>query len=56
MLEEIFNTCEEKMNSSIEHMQKEFKTLRTGKLLQMYLTMLKLTIMELQHHLIKLVQ
>ncbi|MEA1956197.1 MAG: ribosome recycling factor [Campylobacterota bacterium] len=31
MLEEIFSECEDKMNSSIEHMQKEFKTLRTGK-------------------------
>ncbi|MFT7859774.1 MAG: ribosome recycling factor [Sulfurimonas sp.] len=31
MVNEIFNTCEEKMKSSIEHMLKEFKTLRTGK-------------------------
>ncbi|MCF6331615.1 MAG: ribosome recycling factor [Sulfurimonas sp.] len=31
MLNEIYNECEEKMTSSIEHMQREFKTLRTGK-------------------------
>lgn len=31
MVNEIFNTCEEKMKASIEHMLKEFKTLRTGK-------------------------
>ena len=31
MLEKIFNECEEKMQSSVEHMQREFKTLRTGK-------------------------
>ena len=31
MLEEIYSTCEEKMSSSIEHMQRDFKTLRTGK-------------------------
>lgn len=31
MLNEIYNECEEKMKSSIEHMQREFKTLRTGK-------------------------
>ena len=31
MLEEIYSSCETKMNSSIEHMQREFKTLRTGK-------------------------
>jgi len=31
MLNEIYNECEKKMQSSIEHMQKEFKTLRTGK-------------------------
>ncbi|SFV69120.1 Ribosome recycling factor [hydrothermal vent metagenome] len=31
MLEEIFNECETKMQGSIEHMQREFKTLRTGK-------------------------
>ena len=31
MLEEIYSGCETKMNSSIEHMQREFKTLRTGK-------------------------
>jgi len=31
MLNEIFNECETKMNSSIEHMQRDFKTLRTGK-------------------------
>ncbi len=31
MLNDIYNTCETKMKSSIEHMQREFKTLRTGK-------------------------
>jgi ribosome recycling factor len=31
MLNEIFNECETKMQKSIEHMQREFKTLRTGK-------------------------
>ena len=31
MLNDIYDTCETKMKSSIEHMQKEFKTLRTGK-------------------------
>ncbi len=31
MLNEIYSECETKMLSSIEHMQREFKTLRTGK-------------------------
>lgn len=31
MLNEIYDTCESKMKSSIEHMQRDFKTLRTGK-------------------------
>lgn len=31
MLNEIFNACETKMESSIEHMLRDFKTLRTGK-------------------------
>ncbi|QOY52085.1 ribosome recycling factor [Candidatus Sulfurimonas baltica] len=31
MLKEIFDKCEAKMKSSIEHMQRDFKTLRTGK-------------------------
>ncbi len=31
MLNEIYNACETKMKSSIEHMQRDFKTLRTGK-------------------------
>ncbi|MCK4875479.1 MAG: ribosome recycling factor [Sulfurimonas sp.] len=31
MLNEIFSDCEAKMKSSIEHMQRDFKTLRTGK-------------------------
>ena len=31
MLDEIYNTCETKMQNSIEHMQRDFKTLRTGK-------------------------
>lgn len=33
MLEEIFTNCEAKMKGGIEHMQREFKTLRTGKVL-----------------------
>ncbi len=31
MLNEIFNECETKMQGAIEHMQREFKTLRSGK-------------------------
>ncbi len=31
MLNEIYTHCEEKMQGSIEHMQRDFKTLRTGK-------------------------
>ncbi len=31
MLNEIYSECETKMQSSIEHMQRDFKTLRTGK-------------------------
>jgi len=31
MLNEIFNECDTKMQGSIEHMQRDFKTLRTGK-------------------------
>jgi len=31
MINEIFNECETQMQSSVEHMQREFKTLRTGK-------------------------
>ncbi|WP_321779618.1 ribosome recycling factor [Sulfurimonas sp.] len=31
MLNEIYDACETKMASSIEHMQRDFKTLRTGK-------------------------
>ncbi len=31
MLNEIYSQCEEKMQGSIEHMQRDFKTLRTGK-------------------------
>ncbi len=31
MINEIYTTCEDKMKSSIEHMQRDFKTLRTGK-------------------------
>lgn len=31
MVNEVFDTCETKMKSSIEHMLKEFKTLRTGR-------------------------
>jgi ribosome recycling factor len=33
MLNEIYSECETKMQHSIEHMQKDFKTLRTGKVL-----------------------
>ncbi len=32
MLNEIYTECETKMKSSIEHMQRDFKTLRTGKI------------------------
>ena len=31
MLEEIYSKCKENMSSSVEHMHREFKTLRTGK-------------------------
>ncbi|MBN2782897.1 MAG: ribosome recycling factor [Campylobacterales bacterium] len=31
MLQEIYGDCEAKMQGSIEHMQRKFKTLRTGK-------------------------
>ena len=31
MLDEIYSECEAKMQGSIEHMQRDFKTLRTGK-------------------------
>ena len=31
MLNEIYNSCEAKMKNSIDHMRREFKTLRTGK-------------------------
>jgi ribosome recycling factor len=31
MLNEIYNECEKKMESGIEHMLRDFKTLRTGK-------------------------
>ena len=31
MINEIYESCETKMQKSIEHMQREFKTLRTGK-------------------------
>ncbi len=31
MLNEIYNSCEEDMKSGIEHMLRDFKTLRTGK-------------------------
>jgi len=33
MLNEIYDTCESKMQGSIEHMQRDFKTLRTGKVM-----------------------
>ena len=33
MLNEIYSECETKMKNSIEHMQRDFKTLRTGKVL-----------------------
>ena len=32
MLNEIYSECETKMEKSIEHMQRDFKTLRTGKI------------------------
>ena len=31
MLNEIFTSCEKKMQGSVEHMQRDFRTLRTGK-------------------------
>jgi len=31
MLNEIYTACEEKMSSSVDHMQRDFKILRTGK-------------------------
>ena len=31
MLNDIYGQCEDKMQNSIEHMQRDFKTLRTGK-------------------------
>ena len=33
MLNEIYSECESKMQGSIEHMQRDFKTLRTGKVM-----------------------
>ena len=33
MLNEIYSECEKKMQHSVEHMQRDFKTLRTGKVL-----------------------
>jgi len=33
MLNEIYSDCEAKMQGSVEHMQRDFKTLRTGKVL-----------------------
>ena len=33
MLNEIYSSCEAKMQGSVEHMQRDFKTLRTGKVL-----------------------
>ena len=33
MLNEIYSNCETKMQGSVEHMQRDFKTLRTGKVL-----------------------
>lgn len=33
MLDEIYSECETKMQHSVEHMQRDFKTLRTGKVL-----------------------
>lgn len=31
MIQEIFTKCEAEMKGGIEHMQRDFKTLRTGK-------------------------
>lgn len=42
MINEVFENCEAKMNSSIEHMQREFKTLRTGKVLVSVLDNIKI--------------
>ena len=33
MLNEIYDNCNEKMQGSVEHMLRDFKTLRTGKVL-----------------------
>jgi len=42
MLNEIFENCETKMKGGIEHMQREFKTLRTGKVLVSVLDNIKI--------------
>jgi ribosome recycling factor len=42
MLNEIYSSCEEKMQGSTEHMQREFKTLRTGKVLVSVLDNIKI--------------
>ena len=55
MLNEIYSECETKMQGSIEHMQRDFKTLRTGKITTSVLDNIKSIIMEHLLHLIKLV-
>lgn len=42
MLDEIFNECESKMKKSIEHMMRDFKTLRTGKVTTQVLDNIKI--------------
>ena len=42
MLNEIYTNCEAKMQGSTEHMQREFKTLRTGKVLVSVLDNIKI--------------
>jgi ribosome recycling factor len=42
MINEIYANCEEKMNGSLEHMQRDFKTLRTGKVLVSVLDNIKI--------------
>jgi len=42
MLNEIYTACEAKMQGSIEHMQRDFKTLRTGKVLVSVLDNIKI--------------
>jgi len=42
MLDDIFNECETKMQHSVEHMMRDFKTLRTGKVTTQVLDNIKI--------------